>query len=186
MKDKFIFCAVFLSCVFVSTTFGQTSEQVKEKYGQPIEAYSVSERIWMTPKFTADGQVCEMRLYPKRISSTTNYFGNKLYYWELKEVLNQLAPPETRGRKMPFSGLMNMGGGIITTHYNYEKVRFIFLASFSPYLDPLDKEKSSKTKTKPAKAKQETPKNMESDEELIVPREVEIVTIFWNEKTCAE
>jgi len=186
MKDKFIFCAVFLSCIFASTTFGQTSEQVKEKYGQPIEAYSVSERIWMTPRFTADGQVCAMRLYPKRISSTTNYLSDKLDYWELKEVLNQLAPPETRGKKMPFSGLMNLGGGMITTHYNYEKVGFRFLASFSPYLDPIDIEKSGKTKTKPTKVEQETPKNIESDEEMIVPREVEIVTICWNEKTCGE
>lgn len=186
MKDKFIFCAVFLSCIFASTIFGQTSEQIKEKYGQPVEAYSVSERIWMTPKFTANGQVCTMRLYPKRISSTTNYLSNKLDYWELNEVLNQLAPPETRGKKTPFYGLRNFGGGMIRTLYNYEKVGFIFLESFTLYLDPIDKKKSGKLKTKSAKVKEETPKNIESEKEMIVPTEAEIVTIFWKEKTCAE
>ena len=184
MRNKLIFCTVFLCWIFAGGAFGQTSEQVKKKYGQPTEAYSVSERIWMTPEFTSDGQVSAVRLYPKRISTTTNYLSDKLDYWELKEVLNQLAPLETRGKKTPFFGLNNMGGGRINTIYSYEKIGFSFLASFSPYFDPVDE--SAKPTTTPAKVKDEPRKTIEPEEEMIVPRNTEIVTIYWHERTCAK
>src|SRR3712207_3309528 len=98
MTDKFILCFVLLFCGFANIASGQNAAQILEKYGQPVEAYSISERIWMTPEFAADGQVCKVRLYPKRISETTNFFLDKLDYWELNKVINQLPPLETRGK----------------------------------------------------------------------------------------
>lgn len=186
MRNKIIISVVLLSFVFASTTFGQTAKQIKEKYGQPIEAYSVSERIWMTPEFTAEGQVCAMRLYPKRISAMTNFLYDKMNDWELKEVLNQLAPLETRGKPTPFFGLRQIGGGRINTIYNYEKIGISFLGSFSQYFDPIDKEKSDEIKTKTIKFDIKTPKNAELPKEMDVPSGVEIVTLAWNERTCAK
>jgi hypothetical protein len=70
-KITTLFLALFLFGAG-NSMFGQTAAQLKDKYGEPMQAYSVSEHVWMTPKFTSDGQLCEMRLYPKHISHTTN------------------------------------------------------------------------------------------------------------------
>lgn len=185
MRNVTGFYLFFLLCIFVNAVCGQTSDDFKKKYGQPVEAYSISERIWMTPEFTDDGQLCLMRLYPKRISATTNYLSNRLDYWELKAVIDQIAPPEMRGKKTVFFGINNIGGGIIQTSYIYEKVGFKFIVSFLPYFDPIEKKKSSKkTKSKSPQIKKETTKNIEPTKEMIIPREVEIVIIFWREKPC--
>jgi hypothetical protein len=179
MKDKILLCGFFLVCIFANTIFGQTSAQIKEKYGQPIEAYSVSENIWMTPEFTADGQVCQMRLYPKRISVTTNYLSNKLNYWELKEVLNQLAPTETRGNRTKFFGFTLFLGQMSNIIYGYDKVSFNFLAS-------LNLRKVEFKKQDSLTSEKEQPKDEKTNNEMIVPRDADIVTIIWKEKTCAK
>lgn len=99
MTKRIAFCITCLFLISLGPVSGQTTSQIRETYGPPIEAYPVSEHIWMTPQFTADGQVCLMRLYPKRISDTLNYLGqDKLHYWELKGVLEQLAPAQMRGK----------------------------------------------------------------------------------------
>ena len=43
---------------------GQTASEIEKSFGKPVLAYSVTERIWMTPDFAADGQVCRMRFHP--------------------------------------------------------------------------------------------------------------------------
>ena len=179
MKDRILLCTFFLVCFFANTTVGQTSAQIKEKYGQPIEAYSVSENIWMTPEFTVDGQVCQMRLYPKRISATTNYLSNKLNYWELKDVINQLAPIETRGNRTKFFGLTLFLGQMSNTIYGYDKVSFSFLASLN-----LRKVEFKKQDSPPLEKEQ--PKDEKTNDEMSVPRDADIVTIIWKGKTCAK
>src|SRR5438034_1044502 len=100
MKNKFILAIIFLlQCNSGGDCFGQTAKQVQDKYGAPVSSYSVSEHIWMTPEFADDGQMCRARLYQKRISADANYLGNDLRWWELKDVLNKLAPIQNRGEK---------------------------------------------------------------------------------------
>src|SRR5437868_6430334 len=131
MKFK-LTVAVFL--LYAGSAGGQTASDIEVSYGKPVNAYSVSEHIWMTPEYTADGQVCQMRLYPKRISSDTNYLSKQLPFEELKEVLNQLVPLNARGvKKEPF-GITATGGGAAWTTYTYEKVTFVFTSSFK--VDP--------------------------------------------------
>ena len=55
-KVVVIVLLTILSCS--GSAFGQTAGELREKYGRPVEAYSVSEHIWMTPDFTDDGQLC--------------------------------------------------------------------------------------------------------------------------------
>ena len=57
---------------------GQTAADIEMKYGKPVNSYSLSELVWMTPEYTGDGQVCRMRLYPKRVSGNTNYLSKEL------------------------------------------------------------------------------------------------------------
>jgi hypothetical protein len=153
----------------------QTAKELKEKLGEPSEAYSVTEHIWMTPTFTADGQLCEMRLYPKRISSTTNYLGeDKLRHWELKDALDKLAPPETRGARTKFFGLTFLLGQMSETTFAYENVSFTFLASL--HFGTADSNPS-----KPAPAQAEPRK---STDELSIPTDAEIAVIILSNRVC--
>jgi hypothetical protein len=175
-KTIWFICAV---CVFANTILGQSAAEIKEKFGQPIEAYSVSESIWMTPEFTTDGQVCSMRLYPKRISSTTNYLSNELNKWELKEVIDKIAPLKTRGKRSRFFGFTNFMGQMYSKIYNYENIRFSFLAS-------LNLGRAGIKLTKPTSDKKKVPEDTTPKDEMLIPNDATIVTIVWVNKTCAE
>jgi hypothetical protein len=125
-----ILSILIFSLLLVDSAPAQTAKEIKEKFGEPFEVYSIAEHIGMTPAFTADGQLCETRLYPKRISATTNYLGeDKLRYWELKDALDKLAPPETRGTPTKYFGLTFLAGQSSLTTFAFENVTFTFLAS---------------------------------------------------------
>lgn len=207
MKIKRFRCAgsVLLLLVFSSLVFGQTAAQIREKFGDPIESYAVSEHIWMTPAYTADGQVCEMRLYPRRVSETTNYLESNLDRRELIEVIDQFAPLSERGAKTVVFGLTSMGGGIAKSLYFSDAISITFLRSAIFYFDPIDKDfdgeirsdskftdlkpakvkAKAKTKAKPVEPMIETTDSQKSDDGMVVPSESEIVTIVWNKRTCA-
>jgi hypothetical protein len=172
---------VCLCLALMSPAFGQTVTELREQYGQPIEAYSVSEHIWMTPEFAEGGQVCSMRLYPKRISATTNYLGqDKLNYWELKKVLEQLAPTETRGNETKSSGLTMLLGQVSETVRSYDNLAITFLASIH-FDGPLARlPESSRVNT----GESSVPKK--SLDDLDVPRDAEIAAISWFGRGCPE
>jgi len=84
----------------------------------------------MTPEYAADGQFCRMRFYPKRISRNTNYGAHDLPFNELRGVLNELVPLETRGTKKQSFGATATGAGAAWTTYDYENVTFDFVSFF--------------------------------------------------------
>src|SRR5262245_49243427 len=89
--------------------FAQTVSQVERRYGKSVSVYSVSEHIWMTPDYSVDGQVCRMRLYPRRLGPETDYLGSQLLFPELSQVLNELVPPHLRGSKKGGFGQTSLG-----------------------------------------------------------------------------
>src|SRR5215470_2411135 len=74
--------AMAITLLNVVSAFGQSRAEIEAKFGQPVNTYSVSEKIWMSPDYTLDGQVCRMTFYPRRFSSTTNYLVNELPFDE--------------------------------------------------------------------------------------------------------
>ncbi|MDX6614846.1 MAG: hypothetical protein QOD75_4032 [Blastocatellia bacterium] len=171
MRNKLVFVvAILMNCFLISTAFGQTASELEGKYGKPIMAYPVSENIWMTPEFTEDGQICYARLYPKRISFDTNYLGNEMQLWELKDVLDQLAPPPTRGKKTNFFGGSFLLGQLAETRFWYDKVTFTFLSSLK---------KASPTK----KELEPTLKADDIFSDPFVPG-TDIVIVSWRDRKC--
>jgi hypothetical protein len=120
-----------------SPALAQTAAELEARYGNPAQVYPVSEHIWMTPEFAADGQVCRMRLFPKRADGRANNLSEKLPFEELVDFLNALVPVGQRGNKIPQSfGATATGGPAAWTTYGYEKVTFTFISSFtSPRFD---------------------------------------------------
>jgi hypothetical protein len=176
--------AIFMLCV--SSAFGQTASDIELKYGKPVSSYSVSEHIWMTADYAVDGQVCQMRLYPKRIAPDTNYLTQKLPFEELTAVLNRLVPSNDRGGKKETFGITATGGGASWTTYAYEKVTFVFASSLR--LDP-DSEKGLQPYTFLVPetlndAQSENTKLSEFDFSRSKGSDAEIVTIKWNDRKC--
>jgi hypothetical protein len=184
MRIKF---AVIVFVLSVSPAFGQTASDIELRYGKPLSSYSVSEHIWMTADYAVDGQVCQMRLYPKRIAPDTNYLSKKLPFEELTAVLNQLVPRDDRGEKKESFGITATGGGASWTTYAYEEVTFVFTSSFR--IDP-DSGKGLQpyafsAPEIPTDAKSKNRKLSEVDFLRSKMSDVEIVTVKWNDRKCA-
>ena len=180
---------LILFILSVTPVAGQTVAEIEKAYGKPTLAYSVTERIWMTPDFAADGQVCQMRFYPKRVSGNTAYLGGRLNAAELKWILNNIVPPSARGKVKSPLGLADIGGGLAEAKYEYEKVTFTFANSFKLSIDP-EALKNSRLigidfPIPDAELPKPTPTPAsESDFDRGVSPE--IVILRWNDRTCAQ
>jgi len=176
---------VILGC-WVIPTFGQTVSEVERRYGKPVSVYSVSEHIWMTPDYSADGQICRMRLYPRRLGEKTDYLISQLLFPELNEVLNEIVPPHLRGSKKDGFGLTSLGGGTAWTTYEYEDVTFDFVFSYK--LDPdVLKRAEARVLTGPdpegLPVRKKTPPSLD-DFAASKNSQTEIVTLIWNHRPC--
>ncbi len=171
----------------VIPAFGQTASDLEKQFGKPVPVYSVSEHIWMTPDYTSDGQVCRMRLYPRRLGRETDYLGSELLFPELSQVLNEIVPPHLRGSKKDGFGLTSGGGGTAWTTYDYESVSFAFIFSYK-LLDPnlLDKLDTYVLTGPEAEGLPPTKKTPPSRDDFAKSQnsKVEIVTISWNHRPC--
>ena len=178
--------ALVILGVCVIPTFGQTVSDVERRYGKSVSVYSVSDHIWMTPDYSADGQVCRMRLYPRRLGEKTDYLISQLLFPELNEVLNEMVPPHLRGSKKDGFGQTSLGGGTAWTTYVYENVTFSFIFSYK--LDPdVWKKAEAKVLTGPdpegLPVRRKTPPSRD-DFAASQNSQTEIVTLSWNHRPC--
>ena len=89
--------AIVLTVSSLVSVFGQSRSEIEAEFGQPVNAYVVSEEIWMSPEYASDGQVCRMTFYPRRFSSTTNYLTTQLPFDEFRRVIDVIVPVAVRG-----------------------------------------------------------------------------------------
>jgi hypothetical protein len=179
--------AVLILCA--SFSFAQSTSDIEKTYGKPIKVYAVGEHIWMTPDYAADGQVCRLRLYPKRIGAGADYLSQKLPFDELRDVLNSLVPADQRGSKIQPFGLTDTGRPAAWTTYGYEKVTFTFVMAFSP--QKFDKASPLSTgfvfRPSGARTNQRSETLAPSNDDFRNSRSsaTEIVTVKWNDRKCA-
>jgi len=176
----------------VVPTCAQTASEVERSYGKPVSVdsdvsvYSVSEHIWMKPDYAADGQVCRMRLYPKRPGEKTDSRSSQLLFPELVQFLNRMIPPHLRGSKRDGFGETTLGGGTAWTTYDYEDVSFSFIFVYKLAPDILKKaETAVLTGPDPEGLpvrKKAPPSASDFDSSEKLPTEV--VTIRWNHRAC--
>ena len=185
--------SAFVLLLLATPAAGQTASDIEQKYGKPVKAYAVTERVWMTPEYAGDGRVCRMRLYPRRISGDAGVLAKELPFEDFNRAVEELVPPGSRGAKArPFVGGWTFGGGIMFADFEYENVTITFWAGFrfdpeafiksEPFdlsemgVDfPVDKSEA------PAR-----PPDKPEDEFLSYHKSrVELVTIRWNGRRCA-
>ena len=68
--------------------------EIEQQFGQPQKVYSIGTYSSMSAEFAADGQVCQMWIYPKRVSGSKSYLGNKLSLAGVWSFLNSFVPPQ--------------------------------------------------------------------------------------------
>ena len=178
--------ALVILLLTVTTTRGQTVSELERRYGKPVSAYNVSEHIWMTPDYSSDGQVCQMRLYPKRIGPATDYLGSQLLFPELSQVLNEIVPPHLRGLKKDGFGMTDLGGGVAWTIYGYENVSFTFISSYKLDPDIIQKAESHVLKDLDPDVVPLPKKTAPSLDDFAGSKDLptEIVTVRWNRRPC--
>jgi hypothetical protein len=169
--------AIVMTVFSLVSAFGRSRAEIEAKFGQPVNAYAVGERIWMSPEYGSDGQVCRMTFYPRRFSSSTNYLINQLSFDEFRSVIDVIVPVALRGaQKEPFgNGRWNGGGGVAWANFIYEQVTISYVASFRVNTalgmgEPV-------TLSDDVSKRQEKPKTMKEDFSLYSDSTEEIVTV---------
>jgi hypothetical protein len=175
--------AIVLTVFSVVSVFGQSRAEIEAKFGQPVNAFVVSEKVWMSPEYASDGQVCRMTFYPRRFSSTTNYLTTQLPFDEFRRVIDVIVPVAVRGaQKEPFgNGLWNGGGGARWANFIYERVTISYVAGFRVNSalglgDFVDLSAIEVTEV------QEKPKPIKEDFSRYSDSTAEIVTVHWNDR----
>jgi hypothetical protein len=175
---------IFLLCV--TSALGQTASEIESRFGRPVHVYSVTEHIWMTADYASDGQVCQMKLFPKRVGPGTDYLSNQLPFEELKLILNQLVPSPSRGIKGESFGLTDTGGGIAWTTYPYEKVSFSFTFRLRLSKESLKESEPISFSADEILSYRKPAKIPPSDDDFNNSQttNLEIVTIKWTSRKC--
>ena len=177
-----VILAILILCLFLSTAHGQTSRAFEKDYGKPIDGYSTSAHISMTPEYSSDGQVCRARLYRKQLSKGMKPVSKELPFEELKGVLNQLIPPSLRGAiKDPFR-VTDLGGREGWTTYSYENVSIVF--AFPVNIDPKDWKGPFTFPIENSPPKQQTKTVVPPNSDFSRDDGIEVVMISWTNRPC--
>lgn len=181
----------------LSPAFAQTQLEIDGKYPKIPNIYSVSNNIWMNARYSVDGQVCEMVLFPKRVSDSAVYLGNFIPFDELKKVLGEVVPISQRG-KAGLGGLTWVGGSIATTVYTYENVTIDFRSTIrlvpfkseggqdSAQKAPLESKEDAWVNIDLQLAQKEKSNSQKQSDDFSnqFTRSAEIVIISWKNRKC--
>jgi hypothetical protein len=115
------FFAFFLVLGVGTFASGQSSADLSSKYRQVI-SYELRPGIVMTPKYAADGEVCQMVLEKRQKTDAGIVFGFYFSEKEVKELVDELVPEAERGRNLTKSLNTRVDGGFVTTEYTYENI----------------------------------------------------------------
>lgn len=170
---------------------GETPERVAEieqRFGQPQKIYSVGSYTSMSADYAADGQVCRMYLYPRRVSGSKSYLGTTLESVEVTNFLNSFVPPEQRGLQQEVNfGTTATGGPFAWTTYPYENVYFTFRSSWRPqkYNGSILRKGEFKfsipySDPPPPRIKDRSP----SKEDFRLTGEAQMADVHWLQRTC--
>jgi hypothetical protein len=112
---------VLLVLGIATVVWGQSSADLSAKYRQ-ITSYELRPDVVMTPKYAADGQVCEMVLEKRQKTDAGMVFGVAFSESEVKTLVDELVPESERGRDLTKPLNTTVDGGFLTTEYSYENV----------------------------------------------------------------
>jgi len=125
-----------ISLAFTAMLVLLSVNPVHEKFAKykAIEAYEIRPGILMMPRYSADGQVCEIGLEKLHYSPETIRLDSSLSRKEIDQIFDELVPADERGPKSKdFAGtLITQGGHSLTTNIDFENVSIQIYGDASP------------------------------------------------------
>jgi hypothetical protein len=106
-----------------------------------VTSYELRPGILMIPRYTDDGQVCEMSFARQHTTRSGLYLDSRISNKLANDIANELVPPAARGEELhgpPHpSGMEVTTGRMNMTFYNYEnlEIEFATLAGERPGVD---------------------------------------------------
>jgi hypothetical protein len=125
-------CLAFLALAATAT---QDSFDFHKRYGQPdVERFALRPDITMSVEYGSDGKACLLKIEPRQAAISALNFNRPIMSQEIaKELLNEVAPPETRGKPVPGGGSFQAGcGGFIVETYENVHIGTTFNACKKP------------------------------------------------------
>jgi hypothetical protein len=115
--------AIILMMVFAiaGTTPAQSSSDFDAKYHR-VTSYELRPGVLMTPRYAADGRVCQLTLEKRQQRGDQIVFGVSFSEKEIKELTDELVPESERGENLTERLNVTVDGGFITTDYTYQNV----------------------------------------------------------------
>jgi len=108
VTQRFIRVALFMVLVYLASGFGQGPEGWRKRYGSPeSERYVVRDQILATVFYSAQAQVCKVKITPRTPQSRS----------VVEEVVNEIIPLSERGKEIRSIRAGGFGGGIESTLY---------------------------------------------------------------------
>jgi hypothetical protein len=120
---KFVGLSLITLIMLLMLNASTTAQQRFAKY-QKIEAYEVRPGILAMPRYTADGEVCEIGLERLLYSPKLIRLDSSLSREEIHQILDELVPADERGKpaKDPSGNLITESGLSMTTNIEFENV----------------------------------------------------------------
>jgi hypothetical protein len=106
-----------------------------------IEAYEVRPGVFAMPRYTSNGQVCEIGIERRRYSPETIFLNSNLSRDAIDSILDEFAPASERGKKLNDSdqiGLISQVGDGATTLIDYQNVVVVIFRNVSSTSDEGD------------------------------------------------
>ena len=108
MTQRFIRVALLMILVYSASEIGQGPEEWRKRYGSPeSERYVVRDQILATAFYSAQAQVCKVKINPRTPQSRS----------VVEEVVNEIIPLNQRGKEIRSIRLGGIGGGIESRLY---------------------------------------------------------------------
>ena len=131
---------LLLALAFAAPSRSQTAADLSSKY-PVVTSYEVRPGILMTPKYTSDGQVCQMSFERRHATNSgldlDSYISVKL----VREIVDELAPPSVRGKSsggQEWAGWgIGLGPGNTEGGAEFENVSVIAAGTAEPHRGPI-------------------------------------------------
>jgi len=123
-------CILLLTLVV--TALGQTSADLGAKYDR-FTAYKIGPDLLMTPKFGADGQVCNMAIEKRHNTDDGIQYETLFSEGEVRNLGETLVPEKERGRNLTPVLNGTVIGSDMTVEYAYENVLVRAYGNARPY-----------------------------------------------------
>jgi hypothetical protein len=113
-----------LACAFIVLFVAMRPQSDKFPRYKAVEAYEIRPGILMMPRYSADGQVCEIGLERRHYSPEMIHLDSTLSRKEIDDIADELAPSNERGPKEAglLGDLITIAGVGLTTSSTYENM----------------------------------------------------------------